>query len=230
MSSDNGMDWAGAKGQGSQAAVMDDAPPPQAIQVIDRAEVDIQISTARANPMHTTTDQIAAFHDKARALIAQCDDPSECYYTLYRKERDEKTGRMVDKPISGESIRLAEIIALSWGNLRISAEYAGHDGEFVRSRGRAWDLETNVAVSRDGIRQIKGRSGTYGTNMIMVTANAAMAIAQRNVTIGIIPRAYAHELCAFARQQMEVRIKDLPGRRQKMFEWFAETHKVTEEQ
>jgi hypothetical protein len=61
----------------------------------------------------------------------------------------------------------------------------------------------------------------YGTDMIMVTANAAGSIARRNALNGLIPRAYIMHLSDYAKQIAVGDIKSLPERRQRAFDYFT---------
>src|ERR1700677_598981 len=107
--------------------------------VLARAELDTQISTAKAYPRSSTSaveyaTQLATM-DEATA--------QSCFYCLPRKEKDG-----TKKEIRGASIRLAEIIMCAWGNLHVASRIIENDGRHVTAEGVAWDLQTNVKSSQ----------------------------------------------------------------------------------
>lgn len=149
------------------------------LEAINRSEVDVQIATAHRFPR-----DIEKAKNRIKALACSTQDIAyNCFYHLEREDKV-KGGKSV---IEGISVRLAEIIATSWGNLRVAARIIGNDGSFITAQGVCHDLETNVAVSMEVKRSIKGKYGTYSTDMQVVTGNAACAIAFRNAVGKVIP-------------------------------------------
>lgn len=143
-----------------------------------RAEVDQQIATARALPR-----QISRAVNNILAL-ATLDDESaeECVYALPR----------AGKAIRGPSIRLAEIIASQWGNCRVGARVVHVDRieKYVEAEGVFHDLETNTATTARVRRRLSDSRGRLlNDDMIVVTGNAACAIAKRNAILGAVPKA-----------------------------------------
>src|SRR5678816_3247605 len=149
-----------------------------AISAIERGQFDIQIATARKYPR-----SLKAFMQDAEGMISLNQEIAEgCNYKLKRKDKD---GGI--KFIEGPSIRLLEIAANAYGNLRFGSRIIGIDDEFVTAQGMAFDLQKNVAATVEVKRSIRTSKGArYGTDMIMVTANAAGSIARRNALNGVI--------------------------------------------
>lgn len=149
------------------------------LEAINRSEVDIQVATAHRFPRDI---------EKCRANIlalAAMDDTIayNCFYHLERKDKDGN-----NSVIEGPSIRLAEIIAASWKNLRIAARILGNDGKTITAQGVCHDLETNVAYSVETKRSILTSKGyTYSQDMQVVVGNAAAAIALRNAICKVVP-------------------------------------------
>lgn len=149
------------------------------LEAINRSEVDIQVATAHRFPRDI---------EKCRANIlalAAMDDTIayNCFYHLERKDKDGNKS-----VIEGPSIRLAEIIAASWKNLRIAARIIGNDGKTITAQGVCHDLETNVAYSVETKRSILTSKGyTYSQDMQVVVGNAAAAIALRNAICKVVP-------------------------------------------
>lgn len=186
-----------------------------ALSAIERSQIDMQISTAKKYPR-----SIKAFLDEAKSMIAANTETAEgCNYRLKRKEKD---GTL--KLIEGPSIRLLEIAASAYTNLRYGSRIIAQDDQFVTAQGVAMDLQKNVAVAVETRRSIVNKHGVkYGTDMIMVTSNAAGAIARRNALNGLVPRSYVMELAAYAKQQALGDAKSLPERLQRAFDYFTKT-------
>jgi hypothetical protein len=109
----------------------------------------------------------------------------ECFYVL---RREDKQGNQ--NIIEGLSVRMAEIIAGAWGNLRVQARIIGNDGRQITAQAICHDLETNVAVSKEVKRSILTKKGhTFSEEMQVVTGNAASSIAFRNAVLAVIPKA-----------------------------------------
>lgn len=151
------------------------------IQAINRAEIDIQISTAKQFPrdISATLNKIATYAtmDKETA--------EDCFYVLRRKGSNGQ-----DSVIEGLSVRMAEIIAGCWGNIRVQTRIIGNDGKMITAQAICHDLETNFAVSKEVKRRITDRNGrTFSEDMQVVTGNAAASIAFRNAVLAVIPKA-----------------------------------------
>lgn len=152
-----------------------------AIGGIIRAEIDTQIATARRFPR---SEALA----KQRALTLatmDVDTASGCFYKLPRD------GKMIEGP----SIRLAEIFATCWGNMRYGSRVISIDDQFITAQGYAADLQSNNAVSVEIRRRITNKQGKrFKDDMIAVTGNAAGAIARRNALFSIIPGVFVNHV------------------------------------
>ena len=154
--------------------------------IIARAELDTQISTAKAYPRsaHKAIEYATelATMDEATA--------QSCFYCLPRKEKDG-----TKKEIRGASIRLAEIIANAWGNIHAATRIIENDGRHITAEGVAWDLETNVKMAMQNKVSIRfgekdGKGGyTANSDMQTVLSNAASAKALRNAIFKVVPKA-----------------------------------------
>lgn len=151
---------------------------------LSEAEINQQIATARRFPRikQKCVDDVIE--------MATFDIPTatSCIYSLPRG-RDPETGK--PKAIVGPSIRLAELIAQSWGNNRVAGRVVAVDRreKFVEAEGIYHDLETNYAVAARVRRRISDkRGGLFSEDMIIVTGNAAASIALRNAILRGIPK------------------------------------------
>lgn len=151
------------------------------LQAINRAEVDIQITTAKQYPR----DINASLNKIATYAMMDRETAEDCFYVLRRKDADGNPS-----VIEGLSVRMAEIIAGAWGNLRVQTRIIGNDGRMITAQAICHDLETNFAVSKEVKRRITTKSGrTYSEDMQVVTGNAAASIAFRNAVLAVIPKA-----------------------------------------
>lgn len=146
-----------------------------AMATLARAEIDIQISTAHAYPR-----SLSQFRNKAMTmLMLDVAVAEECFYVIPR----------AGKTIEGPSVRLAEIVAASYGNMRSGARVVAEEAEFVVAQGVCHDLENNLAVTFEVKRRITTKNGQrYDSDMIGVTGNAAASIAFRNTVFRVVPK------------------------------------------
>lgn len=177
------------------------------LAVLQRAEVDQQIATAKRYPR-----QMTKVMGTATALVtADAETADECVYALPR----------AGKIIEGPSIRFAEALAYAWGNCRIGSTVISEDEEFVVARGTFFDLETNLAISSEVRRRITTRDGKrYNADVIQQTANAACSIARRNATLHAIPKAAWRGIYEQARHVIAGDVKTLDVRRGAMIKGF----------
>ena len=187
------------------------------IQAIDRAEVDVQIATAKQYPR-----DVAKVLNTIRTY-GQMDTETaqECFYSLQRK----------DNNIEGVSVRFAEIVAGAWGNLRVATRIIGNDGKTVTAQGIAHDLETNLAVSVEVKRRITDKYGkTFSEDMQVVTGNAASAIAFRNAVMKVVPKAVTKKVTDEIKAVAIGSAKDIESRRKAMVDYVKDNFNVTDEQ
>ena len=175
-----------------------------------RAEIDQQISTARAYPR--SIDRAV----KNIITLATLDEETaeECIYALPRG----------GKPITGPSARLAEIIASQWGNNRVAARVVHVDRteKYVEAEGVFHDLENNSATTSRVRRRIPDKGGRLlSEDMIIVTGNAACAIAKRNAVLGGVPKGVWRRAYEYAAQVIAGTAETLVVTREKTMKAFA---------
>jgi hypothetical protein len=149
-----------------------------ALSQVTSAEIDIQIATARRYARNKAEVIRAA---GARVTTSQAVAQSMTY-ELPRQTAD-------GKPISGKSVRLAEVIAATYGNLRISvrAQEPGPGDRMVAAQAAAMDLETNTVIVIEKHRRITDKKGMrYSDDMVAMTIAAASAIAFREAVFKIV--------------------------------------------
>lgn len=194
----------------------------ETLQSMDRAEIDMQIATAKRFPR-----DIQQCLNNIRALSMIDEETMEsCFYHLERKDKD---GQI--KEIEGMSVRMAEIFVSCWGNLRVATRIIGNDGRKITAQGICFDVQNNVAVSSETSRRITNKSGkTYSDDMQIVTGNAASAIAFRNAVFKVIPAAVTKAVTNEIRQRLlEMTSTKISQKRRNAVEWFTKRG-VTEDE
>jgi hypothetical protein len=182
----------------SNEAITDlDIIQPSAIEHLTKAEIDCQIATARKYPrsIKSAMNRMIELATVTRATA------SSSFYRLPRREWDEATKTYVNKVIEGPSIRLAEMAASAFGNLRFGARVVeiGHDR--IVAQGFCADLETNNACAVEVSGSILTKKGKrYVEHMITTTANALCSKALRNAVFRIIPRSYVDQVLRECKQ------------------------------
>lgn len=182
------------------------------LQAINRAEVDMQISTAKQYPR----DLNAVLNKIATYATMDKETAEDCFYVLRRKDANGQ-----DTVIEGLSVRMAEIIAGAWGNLRVQTRIIGNDGRMITAQAICHDLETNFAVSKEVKRSIMTKKGyTYSQDMQVVTGNAAASIAFRNAVLTVIPKAVTKRIINEVKQVALGQSIDLETSRQNIIQYF----------
>lgn len=193
----------------------------EVLEAINRAEVDIQIATAKKYPrdINEALNKIATYAkmDKETA--------EDCFYVLRRRGANGQ-----ENVIEGLSVRMAEIIAGAWGNIRVQTRITGNDGKMITAEAICHDLESNYAVSKEVHRRITDRFGrTYSEDMQVVTGNAASSIAFRNAVLAVIPKAITKKVINEVKQVALGQSIDLEQSRQNIIIYFKKIG-VSEEQ
>jgi len=178
-----------------------------ALAAMNRAEIDIQITTAKQYPRHI--EKVTA---KMKAMV--CSSPetaAACYYLLPRG----------GKKIEGPSVRLAEIVAVNYGNIRIGSRVTVIDATQVKAQWVAHDLESNYATSGEVTARITNKSGgRYNDDMINVTCLAVLAKARRNAIFAIVPGTIVSELLAAAMNLVTGGDKPIEAKREHAMSYF----------
>lgn len=190
------------------------------IDAIEKANVDIQVSTAKQYPR-----DIRRCVDNSVVLATMnLATAQTCGYALPRG----------GKPITGPSVHLAKILVSNWGNMRTEAKVVQITDRQIISRGTAWDLETNVASAFEVRRSIVGKDGKrFSDDMITVTGNAANSIAYRNAVFAVIPKGIVDRVYSAAQKMITGDLSNcdlLLKKRTEILNTFKNDYKITEEE
>ena len=174
-----------------------------AVAILNRSEISSQLDAAHRYPR-----KVKSFLDEAMTLATINREIAEsCIYALPRG----------GKTIAGPSVRLAEIVASSYGNLHVASRVIDVTDKEVVAQGAAWDLEKNLRVIVEARRRITNKYGKrYDDDMITVTGAAAGSIALRNAIFRVVPRAYVDQLYAGVREVAVGNAKTLSTRREEV--------------
>lgn len=180
-----------------------------ALSLITKAEIDTQISTAKAFPRSLTM-----FFSKAMSMATISESvANSCSYAVPRG----------GKSLEGKSIRLAEIVLSSYGNVRAGARIIANDGKMITAQGICHDLETNSCITKEVQRKITDKNGrTFSEDMQIVTGNAASSIALRNAIFACVPSALTDEIYEKAKEVARGTSETLGVRRDKAVAYFKE--------
>jgi hypothetical protein len=192
----------------TQISTAVDLVPVSTLESLARAEIDMQIVTAKRFPR-----SIAQFRKEALELACIDEETAaSCRYVIQR------AGKMIEGP----GIRLAEIVAFAWKNLRYGARVISDNGRIITAQGFALDLENNNASTIEAGRRCIDKHGRrYSDDMIVVTGNAVCSIALRNALFRVIPLSFVRPIYLAA---IKVAVGDattLNARRAEMMEYFA---------
>lgn len=158
-----------------------------ALAAVVRTEVDAGLVWAKANAR-----EISKFNDDLRTFaLRDVATAEKMFYSLRRG----------GKAIVGPSVRLAELAAECYGNLRAASRIISTTGEYAIAEGVAHDLERNVALSRMVARRLlDSRGRRYNDDMVVMTANAAGSLALRNAIVSVVGRRYLDPIVEEARR------------------------------
>lgn len=183
--------------------------PPTAIEAIQRAEIDVQITTAHKFPRSMQTF-------KRRAMEMATLDEETAASCLYSRP----VGR--GKFVEGLSVRTAEIVGACYGNLRVGAMLVEQNERYVTARGFAHDLESNFASSCEVIESTVKTDGTpYDERMRVVIAKACLAKARRDATFQVVPKALCKPIETAARAVALGDATTLASRRDAVMGWIG---------
>ena len=175
-----------------------------------KVELDQAISTAKAYPR-----SLQRVRDNVSALVMLDEETAkECVYALPRG----------GKPIKGPSVRFVEIVASQYGNCKVGSRVVDVNKfeKYVEAEGVFIDLESGMQRTARIRRKISDKNGrVYNDDMIVVTGNAACAIAMREAILKGVPKALWRRAYDEAEGVIAGDIKTLAERREGAIRAFA---------
>jgi hypothetical protein len=188
------------------------AVPANALEQIERASIDIQIATAKKYPR-----SMAKFYERATAMVTfDAETAASC---LYRRPVGKENGVM--KYAEGESVRLAEIVAASFGNIRVAGRITEMEPRHVKAQGVAFDLETNTAYTAEVVESTVNKQGVpFSERMRVVVSKSAQSKAIRDAIFRVIPKSLCKSLVIKAKEVAKGDAKTFDARRKAVVEWI----------
>lgn len=175
-----------------------------ALESMERAAVDVQISTAKKYPrvLSVVKGNMLSF------ATLDVETAAGCFFTLPGRKGGD------GKPIQGPSIRMAEIAISTYQNLRAGARVINDDGKIITAQGVCHDLENNVCITVEVKRRVTTKDGRrYSDDMVVMTGNAACSLALRNATFRVVPLALVKPIYEAAKKVAVGDAKTLVTRR-----------------
>lgn len=181
---------------------------PDVQESMERAAIDTQISTAHRYPR-----SMDLFKKRALSMATlDIETAASCIYA-----RPVGDGKIVE----GESIRLAEIVGASYGNLRVAARIVEQTERYVKAVGMAHDLESNFASQSEVIESTVMKNGRpYSERQRAVVAKVACAKARRDATFQVVPKALCKPIYLAAKQVAIGDEKTLKTRQEAALSWI----------
>lgn len=185
---------------------------PTALEAITNSEISQQIATAHKFPR-----SMEAF--KKRALNMALIDEETAASCIYCRPVGKKDGKQ--QYAEGLSIRLAEIVGASYGNIRVGSMIIEQTDRFVKCRGAAHDLESNFASTSECIEPtVKSNGEPFSESMRNVVAKACLAKAWRDALFKVVPRALCKPIEAATRELIAGNTQSLEKRRRNVMIWL----------
>jgi hypothetical protein len=200
--------------------MQDEVLPPEqnnteALSTITKAEIDMQIATAKRYP------RVVSKVKASMLSYATLDEETAqgCFYSLPRG----------GKNIQGPSIRLAEIAASCFGNMKAGTRpiqtVTQGDNPHVIVQAVAFDIENNTCISiekRGRIFRKKGKMPGQFRDVdeddINLAVNRCSAIALRDAIFKIVPLALVKPVMDEAKRVAIGDVKSLSAKREKVVE------------
>lgn len=152
-----------------------------AVEAVSRAEINMQIATARQYPRKELS--LIKRNMLSHATLDE-ETAAACFYKLPRG------GSMIEGP----SVRLAEIAASNYGNLRIATRtletVTEGNAPHVVVQVAIHDLENNLAIQVEKRRRITGKKSKGGKpdeDDINLATNSCASIAFRDAVFRVVP-------------------------------------------
>lgn len=193
---------------GNTGEVFSQYQPPDQIAVLAKAEIDQQIATAKMYPRSEDKSL-----KKAESLACRDEDTAgSMFYSIPRG----------GKHIQGPSVRLAEIMAATWGNIRVQARTVDANDKFVTVQAVAHDLENNTAFMVEKRRRVLAKKGRAADDdSIQIAGLAGQSIVFRDVIFKVIPRVYVDQIYRKAQLTSVGKAESIVKMRDKMIAHFA---------
>jgi len=178
------------------------------LAIMQKAEIDTAIATAKQYPRSLTT-----FKDNALAYATSDHETAmECIY-----KRPVGGGKNAE----GMSVRMAEIAAATYGNIKVQARIVEQTERKVVCEGIAHDLESNNLQSIMKVETTVTKKGDpYSEGMRNTVALACLAKAKRDAIFAVIPRSLLRHVDKAIKEMLFGNAQSLEQTRKQMKDWI----------
>ena len=195
-----------------EPAALTPSGSPNALAAVTRQEIDLQIATAKRYPR-----SISAFLNacKAQATI----DP-EVAQSLFYSVPVGKGPNGRQAYADGPSIRMAEMVAANYRNLRFSTDIVEETDKAVTARATVMDLENNVGRSSTHAESVVGANGRrYSDRQIERIKDVAQSKALRKAIFTVVPAALVKPVITAAKQLLAGQSTSMSERKAGIVAW-----------
>lgn len=191
---------------------------PSTVHALEAAHIDMQIKTAHAYPRNMET-----FKKRALAMVQIDEETAEsCIYVRPVGKEKDASGKWVEKFAEGPSIRLAEIVSTSYGNIRVAARIVEQTERYVKCEGVCHDLESNSAGKAEVMEStVKSDGQPYSERQRALMAKVCISKAYRDAVFRVVPRALCKPIMAAAKRIMEGTDKPIIERVKRVQSWLS---------
>lgn len=192
---------------------------PSQIEALERAQIDVQVATAHRYPR-----SLQQFRTRSMSMACLDAETAEtCIYCRPVGKEQNAQGKWVEKFAEGASIRLAEIVAASYGNIRAAARIIEQTERFVRCEGVCHDLETNYAGKSECVEATVKKDGTpYSERQRALVAKVCLAKAYRDAIFKVVPKALCKPVFDAAKKVAAGQGLSIEKRREKVKAWITQ--------
>lgn len=185
---------------------------PSAIEVVTRQEIDLQIATAKRYPR-----SITAFVNSCKAQATLDTDVAQ---SLFYSVPVGKGPNGKQNFAEGPSIRLAEMVAANYKNLRYGTDIIAEDDKSITARAMVMDMENNVARSATHSESVIDKMGRrYSDRQIERVKDVAQSKALRKAIFTVVPAALIKPIIAAAKTLLAGEGVSLEQRRANIVQW-----------
>lgn len=183
-----------------------------ALRAIASAEIDVAIATAH----RFKRNEVMAI-ERAKKMATLSEDVAEqCEYA-----RDVGGGEIA----RGPSIRMAEIMAITWGNMKVATRTIEIGRDRVSIQWVAHDLEANLMTSGELSKSImtsakRGTPRRFSESAITSTVLGQHATGRRDGILSLIPRALTEQVMNEVRKVKQGNAASHKARLDKLMERF----------
>lgn len=191
---------------------------PSALHSLEKAHIDVQVSTAHAYPR-----SLEKFKKRAMSMaLLDTDTAESCIYCREVGKEKNDRGQWVPKFAEGPSIRMAEIVSVSYENIRAESRIVEQTPRYVKCEGMCWDIETNVAMKSEIMESTVTKEGVpYSERQRALTAKVALSKSLRDAIFRVVPRALCKPIIDAAKKVASGEGKPIEERRKKAMAWVS---------